>query len=73
MLGDIQGRVKVSPKIKTILRYERVEPELKLGSSYYISFGCNYAYPCTLINIINEFSQTEVEVKVMCKSKKDGR
>lgn len=78
MLKEFRYPIKVNSKIRTISRKERTEPELKLGSKYFVSFGTNYAYPCFLTAIINEFEQTEVKIKVQIKEnisyfRKDGQ
>ena len=70
MMKDIIGSVRVSKKIQPLLRFQRIEPILSPGGDYYISFGDNSAYPCKLLNVINEYSKTEVSVQIMCKSRK---
>jgi hypothetical protein len=53
----------------------RTAPELILGGNYYVCFGSNYAYPCMIKEIINEFSETEVRIEIPMKpqSKKGFR
>ncbi len=72
MLKEILDGVKVSPSIKPINRKDRQIPMLKLGHEYFISFLGHNAYPCTRVEIINEFDQTEVKVELRMKSPKGG-
>jgi len=67
MIKEFRYRVKVRQQIKTLPRKERVAPELDSSKKYYISFGSNWAYPCFLHEIVNEFDRTEVRVKIKVK------
>lgn len=67
MLKQFQTRVKVNSKTRPLKRSERITPELKVGDSYYVSFGINWAYHCFISEIVNEFEQTEVKIKIRIK------
>jgi hypothetical protein len=69
MLKEFRYRVKVSPKIKTVPRSQRVTPELKSGEKYYVSFGTNWTYPCFITEVVREFEQTEVKIKIQVTEK----
>jgi hypothetical protein len=43
--------IKVDKEITPIHYTKRTEPELKVGSDYYVCFGNNVAFPCTLKEI----------------------
>jgi hypothetical protein len=51
MVGE-KHIVKVDKDITPIHYTKRTEPELKAGEDYYVCFGNNIAYPCTLKEII---------------------
>ena len=44
--------IKVDKEITPIHYTKRTEPELIVGADYYVCFGNNIAYPCTLKEII---------------------
>ena len=44
--------IKVDQEITPIHYTKRTEPELKIGADYYVCFGNNVAFPCTLKEII---------------------
>ena len=44
--------IKVDKDITPIHYTKRTEPELKIGEDYWVCFGNNIAYPCTLKEII---------------------
>jgi hypothetical protein len=44
--------IKVDPAITPIHYTQRTEPELIVGGDYYVCFGNNIAYPCTLKEIM---------------------
>jgi hypothetical protein len=44
--------IKVEKEITPIHYSKRKEPTLKIGADYYVCFGNNIAYPCTLNKII---------------------
>lgn len=69
MLKEFKYGTKVSPKIKTVPKSQRITPELKTGKIYYVSFGGNWAYPCHISEIVQEFAQTEVRIKIRVKEK----
>lgn len=68
MLKEYKYPIKVDPKITPISTKDRIVPHLKIGERYYISFQDNWAYPCQLLEIINEFSETEVKVQIELKA-----
>ncbi len=70
MTKAYQGQVKVDESVQPLLKRDRKPPELKIGSIYFVSFGSNIAYPCTLKEIINEYSETEVSVEILTKPQK---
>jgi hypothetical protein len=43
--------IKVDKEITPIHYTKRTEPELKIGADYFVCFGNNVAYPCTLKEI----------------------
>ena len=45
--------IKVDQKITPVHYSKRTEPSLQVGADYYVSFGNNIAYPCTLTKIID--------------------
>jgi hypothetical protein len=67
MIKEFRYRVKVPTQIKTLPRSQRVAPALKKGEKYYISFGNNWAYPCFIYEVVQEFERTEVRVKIKVK------
>jgi hypothetical protein len=67
MLKEFRYRVKVKPSVKSLPWSQRITPDLKKAEKYYISFGNNWAYPCFIDEIINEFALTEVRVKIQVK------
>src|ERR1700740_1176698 len=75
MLKGLDGRIKVAASIKPLPVEKRTIPEIVLGGNYYVSFGSNDAYPCTVSQIINEFSKQEVKIEIPAKplSKKGCR
>jgi hypothetical protein len=44
--------IRVDKKITPIHYTKRTEPALKVGADYYVCFGSNIVYPCTLNEII---------------------
>ena len=67
MLTELKGRIKVDKKIQTLIRSKRKAPELNIGYDYFVCFHNNNVYPCTLIEIINEFKTTEVRIEIPMK------
>jgi hypothetical protein len=47
-----KNAIKVEKDIAPIPLTERKEPTLTVGADYYVCFGNNIAYPCTLTEII---------------------
>ena len=47
-----ENAIKVDKSIAPTPSTVRKEPALTLGGNYYVCFGNNIAYPCTLIEII---------------------
>jgi len=47
-----ENAIKVDKSISPTPSTVRKEPVLAVGADYYVSFGNNIAYPCTLIEII---------------------
>jgi len=45
--------IKVDQKITPVHYSKRTEPVLQVGADYYVCFGNNIAYPCTLTKIID--------------------
>ena len=43
--------IKVDKEITPIHYTKRTEPELKIGADYFVCFGNNIAFPCTLKEI----------------------
>ena len=68
MLKEYKYSINVDQKIAPLPTKQRVVPELKAGERYYISFQDNWAYPCQLLEMINEFSETEVKVQIELKA-----
>ena len=52
MVGE-KHIIKVDEKITPIHYSKRTEPELQVGANYYVCFGNNIVYPCTLTKIID--------------------
>lgn len=69
MIKNLYGGIKVDRRIKPLKISERIQPPLFVGSNYYVSFMNNNAYPCSIIEIINEFEQTEVKIEIPLKLK----
>ena len=69
MLKEFKGGQKVDSSIKPLQFKNRQEPILKIGYDYYVSFDNNNVYPCTLLNVINEFDKTEVLIEIPMKPK----
>ncbi len=69
MIKTFQGGVKVDHNTKPLSYSKRVQPDLHIGYDYYVSFTNNNVYPCTLLEIINEFDKTEVKIGIPVKSK----
>ncbi len=67
MIKGFLNRVKVDKTIKPIHFRKRKTNDLVVGGDYYVSFGCNDAYPCRLIKIINQFDRLEVEIEIPMK------
>jgi len=44
--------IRVDKNITPVHFSKRTEPALTVGAEYYVCFGNNVAYPCTLIEII---------------------
>lgn len=44
--------IRVDKQITPIHYSKRKEPVLQVGADYYVSFGNNIAYPCTLNEVI---------------------
>ena len=63
------GKIKVVKKFKPLAIKDRKPPELIEGNNYYISFGSNNAYPCTLLEVQKQWSVPAVTVKIPVKSK----
>ncbi len=51
MLSD-RHIIKVDKEVTSIPYTNRKEPKLEIGGDYYVCFGNNIAYPCTLKKII---------------------
>ena len=66
---NFEGRIKVKGSIKPSPVKDRMKPSLYVGQPYYVCFGNNNAYPCELIEVINEFAETEVRIKIPQKSR----
>ena len=64
------GKSLVKGKVKSIPISNRITPDLIIGGTYYVSFGRNIAYICTLLEIINEFQNTEVKILRQGKTSK---
>ena len=45
--------IKVDKKITPVHYSKRTEPVLQVGADYYVCFGNNIVYPCTLTKIID--------------------
>jgi hypothetical protein len=45
--------IKVDKKITPVHYSKRTEPVLEVGADYYVCFGNNIAYPCTLTKIMD--------------------
>lgn len=69
MIKEFIGRKVVDNSIKPLPFKNRKAPQLIIGQDYYVSFGNNNAYPCTLLNVINEFSETEVKIEIHIRKK----
>lgn len=69
MIKELSGRIKVNRNIKSVPRANRITPELKMWSIYYVCFANNNVYPCRISEIIKEFDQTEVRIKISTKPK----
>lgn len=54
--------IKVDPSITPIHYTQRTEPELKVGEDYYVCFGNNIAYPCTLKEIMGSGRNKRVAI-----------
>ena len=74
MIKNFHGGIKVSSKINPLKINERTQPQLFVGSKYYVSFMNNNAYPCSISEIINESDRTSVkiEIPIKLKSKKNA-
>jgi len=59
------GEIKVDKKIKPINFKERVIPELVIGGDYFVSFGCNVAEPCKIIEI--DFNSKRLTIETINK------
>jgi hypothetical protein len=68
MIKEFKGGQKVDSSIKPLPFKKKKEPVLIIGNDYYVSFGNNYVYPCTLLEVINEFDITEVKVEIPMKA-----
>ena len=55
--------IRVDQEITPIHYTKRTEPELKIGADYYVCFGNNIAYPCTLKEIIEGRNKRVVIIK----------
>jgi hypothetical protein len=69
MLKEFKGGQKVDSSVKPLPSKKRQEPVLNVGYDYYVSFGNNNTYPCTLLKVINEFDRTEVLIEIPMKAK----
>ena len=67
-MKSLKGKIKVDAKIKPLPFKKRKAPEPHIGDEYFVSFGNNNVYPCTLLEIINKFSETEVRIEIPMKS-----
>ena len=47
-----ENAIKVDKNVAPIPFEQRREPALTVGANYYVCFGSNVAYPCTLVEII---------------------
>lgn len=72
MITGLLYKVRVDKKVKPIHFKKRNIPALVVGGQYFVSFGCNDTYPCTLAEIITEYGRNEVriEIPVRPRSKK---
>ena len=70
MIKKNQDGIKVVQNIRPLSYSKRVQPDLHIGHNYYVSFGDNNAYSCTLVEIRNEFDRTEVKIELSIQSKK---
>ncbi len=55
---------KVDKKVRPIPFKQRVPPKLVEGQQYFVSFGNNDTYPCTLVEIIEERYGKEVHIEI---------
>jgi len=62
----------VPRRIKPLPKKERRIVDLVPGTRYYVSFGTNNAYPCTLVEILEEFSIREIRVVIDYKPNRQG-
>ncbi|HEX5155150.1 MAG TPA: hypothetical protein VFW07_27090 [Parafilimonas sp.] len=68
MIKQFKNGQKVNSSVKPLPFSLRKEPVLKIGWGYYVSFFDNNVYPCTLLEIINEFEKTEVKIEIPMKA-----
>jgi len=68
MIKEFKGGQKVDSSIKPLPFKKRKEPVLNIGYDYYVSFGNNCVYSCTLLEVINEFDRTEVKIEIPMKA-----
>lgn len=73
MTNQFYGAIQVDKAIKPQPRARRIQPDLKVGRDYFVSFLNNIAYPCILREIINEFGHTEVRIELQYKTSSKKR
>ena len=69
MIKGFLNGIKVDKAVKVVHYSKRVTPNLIEGNNYFVSFGCNFTYPCRLMKIINQFGRLEVEIEIPMRPK----
>ena len=67
MIKEFYGLIKVDKAIKPLPFAKRQQPDLKVGRDYFVSYLNNNAYPCIVLEIINEFDHEEVRIEIPLK------
>lgn len=67
MIKGLEGRIKVNDNIKPLPVGKRLTPKIELGQNYYVCFGLNNAYPCTVIEIKDELETQQIVIEIPMK------
>jgi hypothetical protein len=65
--GTMLGKVEVNKEIKPLDASKRKQPQLIIGNQYYVCFTAYDAYPCTLLEVLDDAEDGLKHIKIAIK------